>query len=298
MTSGILVFGFFCLVLLGIPYIGPLDFLTLAVRPMLNAIKTPIFGIPLVAVGYLFYLLLCVILSLDALRQPAMSGRMMGEVARRRARPWLVTASLLLLLVGILVAVVVLWTITNTKVGDYYVLEAQDYITIGRFDLVVSTLIAAVTVLLGQAMTAYEVFTGKPLPRQGLARQWKAASALAAGYGVLIGGALVLGVEPVYAVLLTALLMTVFLALLSWRSLPRLGAEDASIAPLCRQPALVRCVGLDIRWRTIRPIRSSHFAKLCSIRRSPPHSRRFDGRLCPGPELSAGSIYSCPRLPA
>jgi signal transduction histidine kinase len=41
---------------------------------------------------------------------------------------------------------------------------------------------------------------------------------LAAGYGVLIGSALVLGVEPVYAVLLTALLMTIFFALLSWRS--------------------------------------------------------------------------------
>ncbi len=218
MTSAILIFGFICLILIGIPYIAPLAFLAPIIGPIVEWIKMPLFGIPMVALGYLFYLLLCIFLSLDALRQPALSKRMMGEVARRRARPWLVTASLLLLLVCVLVAAVVLWTIANKKQGDYYVLYAQDYVTIGRVDLVISLLIGAVTLLLGQAMTAYEVFTGKPLPRQGLARQWRRAIMLAAGYGVLVGGALVVGLEPVYAVLLTALLMTIFFALLSWRS--------------------------------------------------------------------------------
>ena len=89
---------------------------------------------------------------------------------------------------------------------------------IGEFDLVISLLIAGVTVSLGQAITAYELFTGKALPRQGLARQWKRALVLAAGYGVVMGGALVWGLRPVYAALLTALLMTAFFALLSWRS--------------------------------------------------------------------------------
>ena len=42
--------------------------------------------------------------------------------------------------------------------------------------------------------------------------------ALAAGYGVLLGGALAFGLDPVYAVLLTALLMTMFFALLGWRA--------------------------------------------------------------------------------
>ncbi|MCP4168349.1 MAG: hypothetical protein GY759_20990 [Chloroflexi bacterium] len=217
-ATGIQAFALICLIVLGIPHIPPLAFMNPIILPVRDWIKLPIGGLPKVAVGYLFYLLLCVILSLDALRQPALSDRMMGEIARRRARPWLVVASLLLLLVGILVAIVVLWAITNTKEGNYYVFNTDDLLTIGRFDLAISLLIAAVTVLLGQAMTAYEVFTGKLLPRQGLARQWRRALFLATGYGVLMGGALTLGLKPVYAVLLTALLMTLFFALLSWRS--------------------------------------------------------------------------------
>ena len=60
-------------------------------------IKAPIIGeIPLVAVGYPLYVLLCVALSLDALRRPGVTERMMGDVARRRARPWLMAASILL----------------------------------------------------------------------------------------------------------------------------------------------------------------------------------------------------------
>ena len=218
MTTAILVLGFISLLLLGIPHIAPLAAFVPIIRPLREWIRTPIGGVPLVAVGYLLYLLLCVILSLDALRRPALSSRLMGERARLRARPWLAAASLLLLLVGMLVAVVVLWTMANTRVDDYYIFQKHDLLVIGRFDLAISLLIAAVTVLLGQAMTAYEVFTGRPLPRQGLARQWRRAILLAAGYGLLVGGALVLGLEPIYAVLLTALLMTLFFALLSWRS--------------------------------------------------------------------------------
>ncbi len=67
-------------------------------------------------------------------------------------------------------------------------------------------------------MTRYELFMGKDLPRRELARHWKRAIVLAAGYGVLLGGALVWGLEPVYAVLLTAVLMTAFFVLLGWRA--------------------------------------------------------------------------------
>jgi len=219
LTAAILAVGFVCLALLGIPHIPWFERLTSVIWPLRAAIKAPIIGsIPLVAVGYPLYVLLCVALSLDALRRPGITERMMGDVARRRARPWLVAASLLLLAVGVLVAAVVVWTITNTRVGQYYVIYDQTLVVIGEFDLVIALLIAGVTILLGQAMTAYELFTGKALPRQGLARQWKRALLLAAGYGVLMGGALAWGLRPVYAALLTALLMTLFFALLSWRS--------------------------------------------------------------------------------
>ena len=53
--------------------------------------------------GYPLYILLCIGLALDALRQPAPSARVMGELARERARPWLIATSLVLLAVSVLV---------------------------------------------------------------------------------------------------------------------------------------------------------------------------------------------------
>lgn len=217
--SVVMAAGFVGLALLGIPYIPGLSGLTSLIWPWRELITTTVFGIPLVALGYSPYLLLCVLFSLDALRRPATTERMMGEAARDRARPWLVIASWLLLVVGLLVTAVIVWTVTNTRVGrGYYVLDQHALALIGGFDLVLSVLIGIVVILLGQAMTAYELFTGKVLPRKGLARQWKRAMTLAGGYGLVMGGALAWGIEPVYAVLLTALLMTAFFALLSWRS--------------------------------------------------------------------------------
>jgi signal transduction histidine kinase len=214
----ILLIGLGCLVLLGIPYVPIFRGLMPWVWSLRAMVKTELFGIPLVALGYSLYVLACVLLSLDALHRPGASNRMLGDVARARARPWLVAASLLLTAVGVLVAAVLVWTITNTRYDGVYLLTRTALATIGWFDLVISVLIAAVVLLLGQAMTTYELFTEKPLPRQGLARQWRRSITLAAGYGVLMGGALAWGLEPVYAVLLTALLMTVFFALLSWRA--------------------------------------------------------------------------------
>jgi signal transduction histidine kinase len=217
-VSLILGLALAALVLLGSPYLPLRQEMPPLVWSGRELIKTPVMGIPLVAIGYPLYVLLCVALSLDALWRPGFTDRILGEAARQRARPWLIAATLLLLLVGVLVAVVVLWTITYTRVNGYYVLTPDNLKVIGRFDLVIAFLIAAVTTLLGQAMTAYELFTGRTLPRQGLARQWKRAVLLAAAYGLLMGGALVWGLEPVYAILLTALLMTAFFALLGWRS--------------------------------------------------------------------------------
>ena len=54
------------------------------------------------------------------------------------------------------------------------------------FDLLGSLLLAAQVVLLGQAIVSYEVFTGKTLPRRGLARYWRNALILAAGFGGLM----------------------------------------------------------------------------------------------------------------
>jgi signal transduction histidine kinase len=79
-------------------------------------------------------------------------------------------------------------------------------------------LIGLSILLLGQAVVSYEVFTGKTLPRRGLARHWGRMILLAAAYSLLVSGSLALGLRPLYTAILASLLMTVALALLSWRS--------------------------------------------------------------------------------
>jgi len=180
----------------------------------LDLTATPsIGGIPILILIYPLYILLCIILSLDVLRHPAPSGRMMGDQARRRARPWLVSAALTQIVVSLLVGWVMFWTISRSRHPFY---EPSMGITIAEFDLAIASLIAVASIFLGQAITSYEVFTGKVLPRHGLLRYWRRAIILAGGYSAIIS--LSLNLHPIYSVLLSAILMTTFYALLSWRS--------------------------------------------------------------------------------
>src|SRR4029453_13973370 len=75
---------------------------------------------PLIFTVYAFYNVLCISLSLDALRHPKPSGRMMGDLARSRARPWLIGASLSFLLVSLLLALVMLWLILSARERTFY----------------------------------------------------------------------------------------------------------------------------------------------------------------------------------
>jgi signal transduction histidine kinase len=177
-------------------------------------------GLPLLVVAYPVYIVLCVGLALDALLRPGPTGRMLGDQARRRARPWLAAASGLLLLVSLLVAWVMGWLVSQLRVNPAQplVLDAATAQTIAWFDLTISGLIAAALLLLGQALVAYEVFTGHSLPRRGLLRHWRNAVALALGYGLLAGWSLAVHLRPVYSVLLSLALLSVFYALFSWRA--------------------------------------------------------------------------------
>lgn len=217
--------GFFLLASCGL-ILGGLGFLLIAfsfLAPLAQLrsklINLSLGNIPILALGYPFYILLCTILSLDALRAPAPSPRIMGDLARQRARPWLMGTSLILLLVGLLVGSAIVLLVPQIRHGlDYYYFSAQVILTIARFDIIISSLIAVATILLGQAVVSYEVFTGKTLPRGGFRRYWYNALVLAAGYGVVVGGTLALDLKLVYSLLLSTTLMTVFYALLSWRS--------------------------------------------------------------------------------
>jgi signal transduction histidine kinase len=177
-------------------------------------------GIPAALLIYPVYSLLCVVLSLSALRRPEASERFMGDLARRRARPWLVAASLTLLAVALSVGAAAAWVLLQAQAGRLPELSLRAMVLLIGLDLLVSGMIAVVVVLAGQAIVSYEIFTGKTLPRGGLLRHWRRSLILAAGYGTVVGGslALPLPIDRIWHLLLATALMTLFFALLSWRS--------------------------------------------------------------------------------
>ncbi|MGE3907821.1 MAG: sensor histidine kinase [Chloroflexota bacterium] len=153
--------------------------------------------------AYLTFGALCIQGALRALYHPGSRDRFMGELAFRRARPWLTVTSVVALassVVGIGVTGVPLLT------------------PWALVDLLGALLLAAHVVLLGQAVVSYEVFTGKTLPRRGLARYWRNALILAAGFGGLLAVSLGLPLDQSYRLTLSLVVVAVFYALLSWRS--------------------------------------------------------------------------------
>jgi signal transduction histidine kinase len=187
---------------------------SLARTDLLSTSPFNIGGLPALVAVYPIYILLCMGLALLALRHPAPSTRMMGEIARHRARPWLVTTSLLFLIVTLLVTWVMLWVTLNANAG----LENLIF-TIALFDLVIAALLALAVLCIGQAVAAYEVFTGKALPRHGLVRQWRNAIILAAGFSLVISLNFVSSLRPIYSLLSATLVIAAFAALSSWRTL-------------------------------------------------------------------------------
>ncbi|MCP4420459.1 MAG: hypothetical protein GY805_27955 [Chloroflexi bacterium] len=225
--TGMLVLGLAALVagvlLLAIPS-GMFD-------PLRSFIRYSIAGIPFLAAGYSVYVVMCIGLSLDALRQPGASRRVMGLEARRRAQPWLASASLALLVISLLVTGVMLWIVQDSRQRTFIEIYQDAQLTIAILDLLISGIIGLVIVLLGQAVVSYEVFTGKTLPRRGLLRQWRQAVILAVGYGLAIGGTITFQIRPLYSLLLTTMLMTFFFAMVSWRTFTERERYIAQLRP-------------------------------------------------------------------
>ena len=200
-------------------FANPLPSLGPGARPSPSALLE-IAGLPLLALAYPFYILLCMSLALDALLRPGPTGRLLGDLARRRARPWLAAGSALLVLVSLLVGWAIVWIFErlNADPTGPVLITPSLAATIGWADLTIASLIAAAVLMLGQSLVAYEVFTGKTLPRRGLLRFWGNAVVLAAGYGLVAGWSLTLHLRPTYIVLLSTGLLSLFYALFSWRS--------------------------------------------------------------------------------
>lgn len=142
----------------------------------------------------------------------------MGTEARQRARPYLMAASIMLMLVSLLVTGAMLWVVQDAYRRTFLEIYFVSRELVARFDLFVSTLIGVVILLVGQAVVSYEVFTGKTLPRRGLARHWCRAIALSAGTAILVSAAYTIQLRPLYGQVLVAMLIAVFYALVSWRS--------------------------------------------------------------------------------
>jgi two-component sensor histidine kinase len=196
--------------------------------------------------GYPVVLLLCLVLSMEVLRHPGPSTRVMGALARRRARPWLLTAGSILLVASLFVGSAIgLVLVQLSNLFDY-----QEFLqTLAWVDLVTLLLVTLAILAAGQAVVSYEIFTGRTLPRRGLSRYWQRALALAAGYSLLTALALELEIRPVFSLMLATLIMTVFYALLGWR----LYAER------------------DLHFRSLRPFVSGQklYETLINLDRSP-----------------------------
>ncbi len=175
-------------------------------------------GVPILAVAYPAFIFLCIVLSLDVLRRPAPSQRLMGDLARRRARPWLMATSMGLLLVSCLVGVIMIAIAFGHPTLPARTWPSGIPLAVVWGDLIVSLLVAMSIVSLGQAIVAYEIFTGKTLPRHGLRRHWDYTVILAAGYGAVMGWSVAIESAPFYGLLLAALLIASLYALFNWRS--------------------------------------------------------------------------------
>ncbi len=171
-------------------------------------------GVPGLALAYALFIGLCSGLSVHALSRPAPTDRVMGDLAYRRSRPWLVATSIGLLLSSVVVGgIMVLLALGPPQRTE----SGLPLLAVWGL-LAVSSLITASVLLLGQAIVAYEIFTGKTLPRGGLRPHWHWAVALALGYGIVVGRSVAVGALSGLGLPMVTLLLAVLFALFNWRS--------------------------------------------------------------------------------
>ena len=200
-------------------------------------------GVPLVLLAYPPYILLCIGLALDALLHPVPSGRVMGDLARRRARPWLVSASLVLLLVSLAVGGAILWLLQLSwryrTIADLLVTFST---TLSIMDLALAGLLFMAVLLMGQAIVSYEIFTGKTLPRRGFERQWQVTVLLSAGLCLISAWGLVGAPSAVIPILAALLLVALSFALFSWQSFRERDRSIRQLRPLVTSPRLLESI--------------------------------------------------------
>ena len=143
--------------------------------------------------AYAGYLVLCLTLAADALLRPEPSGRILRDLARRRARPYLLGATAAL---GCGAAAILsvfgsaAWlALRNPSLGTVNRLMAA----FDALELSVSLFACVAVACVGKAIASYEIFSGLALPRSAIAGAWR-SSAIIFGIFSLIGSVL-LGFE-------------------------------------------------------------------------------------------------------
>jgi hypothetical protein len=261
-------------------------------------------GMPLIMIAFPIYITACTGLSIAALLDRQAGSDSLNSGPRRRAFPWLVAGSLSLLLVSLIVSLSLFWAVQGIWPGQ----NPENFERVIAFlDLAVSILISLTAIFVGQAVVAYEVFSGTVLPRGGLRRGWRRILILAAGYAVLMGAASYFPLDPIYPLLLTGLIMTGFFALLLWRSFQErsaflqqvrpflssqglysrmLGPETGPFSPQAELEALAR--GLFGATQALL-LPGGAYASLVSAATYPPGARI--GQDFPTQQLSTGSPF-------
>jgi signal transduction histidine kinase len=200
-------------------FLNPLS--SLSPRTNIDYESGPAFsGIPLLFIAYPVFIFMCIALSMDTLIRPGPTSRFMGAQAREKARSWLVGASFILLVVSVLVGFAILWVLQNAlQSAALPELYGNIAPSLGVMDLILSVLIGAVVLLVGQAIVSYGIFTGKPLPRSVFKRQWIYAIILSAIVAIIFAASLQIELRMVYSLLLAAILLGTFFAWITWRYL-------------------------------------------------------------------------------
>ena len=194
-------------------------------------------GIPVLWMLYPLYILACLLLSIDALRHPGAPRQLMGELARRRARPWLLATSFVLLLVSLGIAAAMLLAVPPPLLSLVGLTRNIPTFT-ALIDLAIIGLIALAVLLLGQAIVSYEVFTGKTLPRRGLSRNWRRIIILGVGLSAMLSANSVLNLRPIYGTVLAVVVISTFYALYNWRSYRERERYVASLRPFVTGPPI------------------------------------------------------------
>jgi len=160
------------------------------------------------------YILLCILLALDAILRPGPNARLLGNEARRYARPWLIASTLVLLAVCLLVAFALVWGV-NTFEMEYetQIVSTDVFVPLTWLDVIIEILITTAILLIGQAAMVYEVFSSIPLPRSGLRKRWNFAIITGGVVSAMLAGVLIFLARPEVAYLILIPLLTASLAI-------------------------------------------------------------------------------------